>query len=358
MTSQDFNPSQHHVNHTTSQNPDDDWVLLNTLLLGNSPEIMEAKQIIHRVSKTDVTVLLRGESGTGKELAAQGIYRCSHRGKKPYVKVLCAAIPDGLLESELFGFERGSFTGAYRKNPGKFEFANHGTIFLDEIGEIPHALQAKLLQVLQDGEFSRIGGRDVKVDTRVIAATNRNLEKAVSCGTFREDLFYRLNVVSVVMPPLRKRKSDIPILTDFFIEKYSQQYNKNFKKISDKTVDSMLRYSWPGNIREMENLIKRMIVLGSDQIDIPPDPPPKDNQAERIQGSSHLTQPLPSMDPPLEGKDNNLKEVVRVASRKAEKETIHRVLEETRWNRRKAAKILGISYKTLLQKLKMCNLEG
>jgi two-component system response regulator AtoC len=352
---------------------DEDWNLLNTIILGQSPEIIKVKRIISRVAKTDVTVLLRGESGTGKELAAQALYRSSHRRNKPFVKVLCAAIPEGLLESEFFGFERGSFTGAHRRNPGKFEFANNGTIFLDEIGDIPQSLQAKLLQVLQDGEFSRIGGQEVKVDTRVIAATNRNLEKAVHQGVFREDLFYRLNVVSIVMPPLRKRKEDIPLLTEFFLQKYSHQYNRDFPKISSETMEKILSYPWPGNIREMENLVKRMIVLGSDQIDFPSSldsthnltatpqqmsspiyTPPPSSIPVPSSPTTHPPENLGTNDPPI----TNLKEVARLATRKAEEETIRRVLEETRWNRRKAAKILGISYKTLLQKLKMCNLEG
>ena len=197
------------------------------MLFGHSERMAEVQDLIERVADTDVTVLIRGESGTGKELVARALYASSLRRDKPFVKVNCAALPTELLESELFGFERGAFTGAIQHKPGKFEFANHGTMFLDEIGDMSFPLQAKLLQVLQDGEFSRLGGKhDVHVDVRVVAATNRDLEQAVADGQFREDLFFRLNVVSINLPPLRERREDIPMLADYFLKKYSVQYNK------------------------------------------------------------------------------------------------------------------------------------
>lgn len=336
------------------------WACLDRFLLGKSPAIMAVKQTIFKVAKTDVTILLRGESGTGKGLAAQAIYQTSLRNKKPFVKVLCAAIPEGLLESEFFGFERGSFTGAHRKNTGKFEFAHQGTIFLDEIGDIPQSLQAKLLQVLQDGEFARIGGRDMKVDARVIAATNRSLEKAVSDGLFREDLFYRLNVVGIVLPPLRERRDDIPHLANHFVEKYSEQYNRSFKKLSDKIHGKILDHEWPGNVRQLENVIKRMIVLDSDKIDIPA----SDLSIEKSQRSPtalsvsvvevNSTQPVVQI---AQNRDN-LKDVVRHLTYQAEEEAIRRVLLENRWNRKNSARVLGVSYKTLLQKMKQYNLSG
>lgn len=331
--------------------PDTDYI--ESLILGQSKRIMEVKNIIKRVAETDVTVLLRGESGTGKELAAQALYRCSKRRKKPFVKVLCAAIPEGLLESELFGHEKGAFTGAHRNKPGKFEFANGGTIFLDEIGDIPHLLQVKLLQVLQDGEFSKVGGREVKVDVRVIAATNRNLEKGVVSGHFREDLFYRLNVVSITMPTLRERKEDIPLLTESFLHKYCQLYNKDYYPLSRETMDRFMAYNWPGNVRELENMIKRIIVLGSEEIDI--------RHAEVMgHGGSDMKGGQPPEDAGVDKggpfKKCSLREIAKNAVRKAEEEAIKKALVAARWNKRKAAELLSISYKTLFYKMKEYNL--
>src|SRR5687768_8423333 len=236
-----------------------------TMLFGNSERMLGVRDLIERVSDTDVTILIRGESGTGKELVARALHERSLRRDKPFVKVNCAALPTELLESELFGFEKGAFTGAIQHKPGKFEFANHGTIFLDEIGEMSFPLQAKLLQVVQDGEFSRLGGKhDVHVDVRIIAATNRDLERAVAEGQFREDLFFRLNVVCIHVPPLRDRREEIPFLVDHFIKKYSVQYNKPAIAITNDLSKQFLEYEWPGNIRQLENMIKRMVVLGGE----------------------------------------------------------------------------------------------
>src|SRR6186997_3340086 len=236
-----------------------------TMLFGHSHPMQEVRDLIERVSDTDVTVLIRGESGVGKELVARALHEQSLRKDKPFVKVNCAALPTELLESELFGFEKGAFTGAIQHKPGKFEFANHGTIFLDEIGDMSFPLQAKLLQVVQDGEFSRLGGKnDVRVDVRIIAATNKDLEYAVASGQFREDLFFRLNVVSIHLPPLRERREEIPILSDYFLKKYSVQYNKPYSELSQETLSLLMDYDWPGNIRELENLIKRTVVLASE----------------------------------------------------------------------------------------------
>src|SRR5881409_3311051 len=235
------------------------------MLFGHSERMAEVQDLIERVADTDVTVLIRGESGTGKELVARALYASSLRRDRPFVKVNCAALPTELLESELFGFERGAFTGAIQHKPGKFEFAHHGTMFLDEISEMSPALQAKLLQVLQDGEFARLGGKhDVHVDVRIIAATNRDLEAAVASGHFREDLFFRLNVVSIVVPPLRDRREEIPMLTEYFLKKYSVQYNKPYSDISPDTMHLFMDYDWPGNVRELENLIKRAVVLATE----------------------------------------------------------------------------------------------
>ncbi len=323
------------------------------LLLGNSRRITDIKNIIRRVAHPDITVLLRGESGTGKELAAQAIFRYSDRSNKPFVKVLCAAIPEGLLESELFGHEKGAFTGAHRMKPGKFEFANGGTIFLDEIGDIPQSLQAKLLQVLQDGEFSRIGGREVVVDVRVIAATNKNLERAVVSGTFREDLFYRLNVVSITMPSLRERKDDIPVLTEYFLHKYCAIYNKDYRPLSQETMDRFTSYGWPGNVRELENIVKRIIVLGSEKVELS-GCAEVDVAVEKRGGISQTNTETETDGAAF--KPRRLKDIAQEAVREAEEKAIRKALYMCKWNRRKAAEMLSISYKTLFYKMRQYNL--
>ena len=232
-------------------------------LFSSSPRMTEIRETIEKVATTSATVLIRGESGVGKEIAARMIFSLSHRSNKPFVKVNCAAIPHDLLESELFGYEAGAFTGAQRTKPGKFELAHGGTLFLDEIGEMHPALQAKLLHVLQDGEFARLGAKsDTAVDVRVLCATNKLLEQRVSEGTFREDLFYRINVVTVHIPPLRERRNEIPVLTRYFIDRYSAAYGRKVAPLPDETTEALIRYSWPGNIRELENLCKRYVIVG------------------------------------------------------------------------------------------------
>ncbi|MBM4337465.1 MAG: sigma-54-dependent Fis family transcriptional regulator, partial [Deltaproteobacteria bacterium] len=231
---------------------------------GRSRKMRLVEEMIDRVADTDITVLIRGESGTGKELVARTLHARSSRARRAFVKVNCAALPAELLESELFGYERGAFTGASRRRLGKFELSHGGTIFLDEISEVHPGLQAKLLQVLQDGHFSRLGGEaDISVDARVIAASNRNLETAVRECTFRADLFYRLNVVTIQLPPLRERKEEIPFLTDFFLERYAREYGRDPKPLPAELRDALSSYDWPGNIRELENLVKRVVVLDS-----------------------------------------------------------------------------------------------
>lgn len=329
---------------------------IDNLILGKSKRILDVKNIIKRVADADVTVLLRGESGTGKELAAQALFRCSKRKNKPFVKVLCAAIPEALLESELFGHEKGAFTGAHRSKPGKFEFANGGTIFLDEIGDVPHPLQVKLLQVLQDGEFSKVGGKEVKVDVRVIAATNKNLERGVANGTFREDLFYRLNVVGITMPSLRERKEDIPVLADYFMNKYCQLYNKELPVLSQEIRDQFVAYPWPGNVRELENVIKRVIVLGNEKIELGSHVV-ETGKVETVHPEKNRTPEKEASDPPANAfKPCNLKEIAQEAVRKAEEETIKKALVACKWNKRKTAEVLSISYKTLFYKMKQYNL--
>ena len=347
-------------------------------LLGTSEKMREVHDLIRRVADTDVTVLVRGESGTGKELVARAIHTASPRRPRPFVKVNCAALPTELLESELFGFERGAFTGAIQQKPGKFEFANHGTMFLDEISEMQLPLQSKLLQVLQDGEFSRLGGRgDVRVDVRILTATNRDLENAVSNGQFREDLFFRLNVVCITLPPLRQRRDEITALTNMFIERYAEHYNRPRIELAADTRRLFDQYDWPGNVRELENLIKRAVVLGSDES-------LRRDLSEAIAGRVRQTGAIPLLQPRADALaaspvqpaaaavavaaapappaappavSGSLKDIARHAAREAERELIFRTLQQTRWNRREAAEILGISYKALLYKIKEAELD-
>jgi two-component system response regulator AtoC len=331
-------------------------------LLGHSARLEEVKAIIQRVAGTDVTILVRGESGTGKELVARAIHEASLRRSKPYVTVLCPAIPEGLLESELFGYEKGSFTGAFRRQPGKFEIANHGTIFLDEIGDIPFGLQAKLLHVLQGGGIARVGGADQRVDVRIVAATNKDLELSVSQGTFREDLYYRLNVVSIHLPPLRERKDDIPVLVDAFLRKYHAQFNKDYQPLSETSLDPLLRYEWPGNIRELENLVKRVVIMGSEEMVLRS----YFHEARRVPRTAQVPAPAavaPAAEPQPAANAKatvlpRLKQIAKEATRKAEAEVILKTLEQTRWNRKAAARLLGISYKALLYKIRQCNLDN
>jgi len=322
------------------------------LLFGDNPKMRQVRDIIEQVADTDITVLVRGESGTGKELVARTIFQLSSRRDRPFVKVNCAALPSELLESELFGFEKGAFTGAQKRKLGKFEYANQGTIFLDEISEMHPNLQAKLLQVLQDGEFSRLGGEsDVRVDTRIIAATNRNLEEAVADASFREDLYYRLNVVTVHMPPLRERRDSIPLLVDRFLQKNNEQYGKSVKHLSNETMEVFMRYHWPGNVRELENMVRRMVVLGNEQAVLDeislrgPEPEPQAGAGELLDFEG-LGAELDK------GESIDLKAISRRAAQVAEKRVIERVLLQTRWNRKEAAERLQISYKALLYKMK------
>jgi two-component system, NtrC family, response regulator AtoC len=341
-----------------------------TMLFGTSPKMEEVKETIEQVADTNATVLIRGESGTGKEVVARMVYGQSARRDKPFVKVNCAAIPHELLESELFGYEPGAFTGANRQKLGKFDQAHNGTIFLDEISEMHPALQAKLLHVLQDGEFARLGGkRDIAVDVRVLAATNKPIESAVAEGMFREDLFYRLNVVTIHIPPLRERREEIPIFIDFFLRKYSEYYGKQPAPFSDYAISRMLDYSWPGNIRELENLAKRYVIVGNEQQIIrelathkpilssttgtSPLWGVRHEGAEQPVTREKTPIPMPLPEKPENGEETlSLLEIGRRAAMHAEREAIERVLTQTRWNRRQAAKILKISYKALLNKLK------
>lgn len=310
------------------------------------------RELIDQVAATDVTVLITGESGVGKEVVARELHRRSTRAKRPFVKVNCAALPEDLLESELFGYERGAFTGAGARKPGKFEVADTGTMFLDEIGEMSPPLQAKLLQVLQDSTFARLGGnREIRVDVRMLCATNRALEEMVKAGTFREDLFYRLNVVDVRIPPLRERREEVPVLVDAFLRRYAMKYKRPWRKPSAALMKVMERYSFPGNVRELENLMKRIVVLQSEETvlaDLV--------NGDRGKGADDRFQIVIEELAATAGQ-LSLKEVGRRASLEAERAAIDRVLHRTQWNRKAAAGVLGVSYKTLLQKIRECGLE-
>ena len=316
-----------------------------------SEKMQRVKEIIDQVANTDVTILIQGESGVGKEVVARSIHLNSQRRDKPFVKVNCAALPSELLESELFGYERGAFTGAYRQKPGKFELAHGGTIFLDEITEISLGLQAKLLQVLQDREFSRLGGKkDIRVDVRILGATNKNVEEAVKTGHFREDLYYRFNVVNITIPPLRERVEEIPVFVEYFLNKFSKKYQKTVKSIPPSLMKVILRHHWPGNVRELENAIQRFVVLGNETDFLSELVPEAQKEIPSVKTEDGM---LPKGNPVLKG-NPALKEVHRQAVLHAEGEAIQQALELTNWNRKKAAKLLKISYKSLLNKIKQC----
>ena len=366
---------------------------------GTSENMRGIATVIEQVADSDVGVLIRGESGVGKELVSRAIHQRSTRRNRPFVKVNCAALPAELLESELFGHERGAFTGAATTRIGKFEQADTGTLMLDEIGEMTPALQAKLLHVLQDGEFTKLGSnKRVQVDVRIVAATNRDLEQMMLNGTFREDLYYRLKVIELTVPPLRERPDEIPTLIDFFIARYARKYNRPARAITEPLRELFMQYEWPGNIRELENMIKRVVILQDEQLVI--------REIERniqrvapapavaalatasaaamavpagIGGSSQppVAYPAPAApavpaapngdpaggddaagdEPAASGGGRSLASVAKAASMKAERVAIEHTLGQVHWNRRKAAQILGVSYKTLLNKIKECGIS-
>src|SRR5262245_49448083 len=302
------------------------------------------RDMVESIADTDATVLLRGESGVGKDLVARAIHAASKRCNDAFVKVNCAAIPPGLLESELFGHEKGAFSGAHRRKPGQFEFANKGTIYLDEIADLPLGLQAKLLHVLQDFRFSRVGGHGmIDVDVRVLAATNRDLEAALARGEFREDLYYRLNMVEISVPPLRERKEEILVLAERFLERFNRQYRRN-KELSAQTRARLLEYSWRGNVRELENIIRRIVVL-----------PDGEQAFEKMfaNGCQHASAAPPSTSPSAE----SLRDIARRGAQEAERKALAEVLDRVQWNRVEAAHVLKISYKTLLNKMAECRLQ-
>jgi two-component system response regulator AtoC len=321
--------------------------LQRELSLITSAPMRDILGVIEQAARADVTVLICGETGVGKDLVARAIHAHSPRRRAAFVKVNCAAMPRELLESELFGHERGAFTGAHQRKPGRFELADSGTIFLDEIGELHPALQAKLLHVLQDGEFSRVGGRNnITVNVRTIVATNRDLTREVAAGRFREDLFYRLNVINIVVPPLRERREEISGFVRYFVDRYSRAFNVPVPEISAESMQAFEQYHWPGNIRELENFIKRMIVLQDLTL-------PRTLVAPPVVAS---IAPAPA-DQFASTKGLSLKEISRRAVLEAEREVICRALEQCRWNRVKTAKMLKISYRALLYKIKDMGLK-
>ncbi len=293
-------------------------------IIGNSSEMQEVFNLIPQVAKSDTTVLIRGESGTGKELIAHAIHYESRRAIKPFIKVNCAALPETIIESELFGHEKGAFTGAISTRKGRFELAHGGTLFLDEIGDLSPATQIKLLRVLQEKEFERVGGTlTIKTDVRIIAATNRDLEKLMVKTQFREDLYYRLNVFPIHIPPLRERKTDILLLSDFFVEKYSRVNSKNIRRISTPAIDMLMAYHWPGNVRELENCMERAVLLSNDDV---------------IHGH-HLPPTLQT----AEASGTTINRTLRVTLESIEKETIQDALKSSRGNAAKAARALGLT---------------
>jgi two-component system, NtrC family, response regulator AtoC len=353
---------------------------------GNSEKMRAIATLIEQVADSDVTVLVRGESGVGKELVARAIHQRSTRSKRPFVKVNCAALPAELLESELFGHERGAFTGAATTRIGKFEQADGGTLMLDEIGEMKPALQAKMLHVLQDAEFTKLGSnKRIEVDVRIIAATNRDLEQMLLSGDFREDLYYRLKVIELTVPPLRERRDEIPTLTDYFVARYSHKYNRPTRPISDELRQLFQQYDWQGNIRELENMIKRAVILQDEQLVIREIQRHVQRTAEArtvaagaaaaaavstlvgagVGGGALPPYPFAEPDLPepeageagVEEHGGSLAAVAKAAALKAERAAIEQTLGQVHWNRRKAAQNLGVSYKTLLNKIKECGIS-
>jgi DNA-binding NtrC family response regulator len=363
---------------------------------GSGPAMRHVLTMIERLADSDVSVLLSGESGVGKEVIARELHKRSDRRAKNFVKVNCAALPAELLESELFGHERGAFTGAQATRIGKFEFANEGTIMLDEIGEMPLSLQAKILHVLQDREFTKLGSnRTVQVDVRVIAATNRDLETMIRSGNFREDLYYRLQVIDIRVPPLRDRRDEIVPLVEFFLMRYAARYGRPVARPSARLREAFTAYLWPGNIRELENVIKRYVILqdepmvlaelqrartsdsgapGSfnpapEAVAAPPPSAPLYAPAAPVAAAAPVAPAaadVPAAARPAEAgtgtnghdRPSKLPELARQAARGAEREAIQAALDRFRWNRRKAAQLLGVSYKTLLNKMKECGISA
>jgi two-component system response regulator AtoC len=317
----------------------DDLVCIN-------PKMLQIRNLIMQIADTDATVLICGESGSGKELVAKAVHRHSQRADRRFVRVNCAALPAELLESELFGYEKGAFTGALRDKPGKFELADRGTIFLDEIGEMSPHLQAKLLHVLQNGEFSKLGGkREITVDARVVAATNKNLERAIADGTFREDLYYRLYVVKIDVPPLRERKEEIPVLSEVFLKQFLSQYRRTEPSCVPERLKTLLQdYHWPGNVRELENMMRRWVILQDEKY--------------LIAELTHRAVESESAPQALQGEPVSLREARRQRSAEVERDMILKVLMANHWSIKKTSEHLKVSYRGLQYKIKEYGLNA
>lgn len=314
------------------------------IIFGHSEPMQAVRSRLAKVAAANVPVLIHGESGTGKDIIARLIHGLSPWKTGPLVKVNCPAIPGTLLESELFGYEKGAFTGAYGMKPGRVEMAHRGTLFLDEISELDLSLQSKLLQLLQDGQFCRIGAQeDKKVEVRVVCATNRNLESEIEAGTFRQDLYYRINVVNLHMPALRERRGDIEDLANYFLEFYNRKYNCRAKALSNEVMNVLQKYHWPGNIRELENLIKRYVILGHEEV----------ITNDLVAREPDFFNPDISFDGPI-----SLKKLTRQAVRELERKVILKVLQQHHWNRKQAARTLSISYRALLYKIRDAGLPS
>jgi len=334
-------------------------------IIGVSPNIVKTKELINHVADTGLNIIICGESGVGKEVIAQNLYQKSPRKGKPFIKINCAALPEGLLESELFGFEQGAFTGAERRRRGKFEMAHGGVLLLDEIGDMSISLQAKLLHVLQSGEFSRLGSeKELKTDTWILAATNHELEQDIKNEKFREDLYFRLNIIKIYLSPLRERPEDIPLLIDHYLKKYSPRFKNTEVEPAYSLIEKLQKYHWPGNVRELQNVLKRILVMGNWEEIV-------DELIHSSYATDNLTTTETSSNAPSIVSDMlnsaggslpdlqsfSLKDIKRKTLDKVEKEAISYVLGRTDWNRSKAAKILKISYKTLLYKISDLNIE-
>ena len=319
-------------------------------LVGDDPALRKMFASLQRAAATDTTVLLEGESGTGKELFARSLHALSPRADAPFVAINCAAIPETLLETELFGHEKGAFTGAFQRKPGKFEMAHHGTLFLDEIGDLPLSLQAKILRALEEKRFERVGGTvSLQVDVRLVAATNRGLRAAVAARKFREDLFFRLSVFPITVPPLRERQGDIPVLAKYFVERFCRDMKKRPLALSLPALDQLRAYRWPGNVRELQNCIERAVILTDGDSILP-----------RHLNLSFVEEAAPaSSGSPLEQLDltGSLTDVTRRVTGEVEKLKIQQVLQQTENNKGRAAEVLQVSYKTLLAKLKEHRIE-
>ncbi|PYX35180.1 MAG: sigma-54-dependent Fis family transcriptional regulator [Acidobacteria bacterium] len=314
------------------------------VIFGHSEGMQALRERLDKVAGANVPVLIQGESGTGKDIIARMIHTLSPWKSGPFVKVNCPAIPGTLLESELFGYEKGAFTGAFGMKPGRVEMAHRGTLFLDEISELDLGLQSKLLQLLQDGQFCRIGAQeDKKVEVRVVCATNRHLEHEIESGTFRQDLFYRINVVNLYLPPLRERRGDIEDLVHYFLEYYNRKYNCRARALSGEVMGLLQKYHWPGNIRELENLVKRYVILGNEEA----------ISSDLVTREQEMFNPDINLDGPI-----SLKKLTRQAVRELERKVILKVLQANHWNRKQSARALSISYRALLYKIRDAGLPS